>query len=158
MKHLLNILNKLALSIIKEKGDLSIFALSRLSDSDKWNLLIVADWCKSPSRESFKYLYEAFKNVCDDYIKGKNKTDIDNEILEYLEFPFVILTKESSLVKVLERKYKGAPIYFSALAINAYSDKKIEEIYLFATDDKTDRSKFEFYEYGRFSEEYLDKV
>jgi hypothetical protein len=158
MKHLLNILNKLSLTIIKEQGDLSIFALSRLSDSDKWNLLIVADWCKSPSRDSFQYLYDAFKRVCDEYIKDKNKAEIDAEISEYLEFPFVILIKESSLADALKRKYTAKPTYLSPVAINAYSDKKIEEIYLFATDDKTDRSKFEFYEHGRFSEEFLDRV
>ena len=145
-------------TIIKEKGDLSLFALAKLSDSGKWNLLIVANWCKRQSVEAYKYLYDEFKSECLEYSIGKNKAHIDAEISDFLEFPFVILPAESSLVKGLKKLYRGNPVHISPVAINAYSDKKIEEIYLFATDDKTDRSKFEFYEYGRFSEEYLDKV
>ena len=158
MTNLLIILNNLSKKIINQKGDLSLFALAKLSDTGKWNLLIVANWCKRQSVEAYKYLYDEFKSECLKYSNSKDKDQIDAEISEFLEFPFVILPEHSSLVQGLKRLYHSNPVHISPVAINAYSDKKIEEIYLFATDDKTDRSKFEFYEYGRFSEEFLDRV
>ena len=53
MTNLLSILNNLAVRILKDKEQLTLFALAKLSDSKGWDLLIAADWCKRPSVETF---------------------------------------------------------------------------------------------------------
>jgi hypothetical protein len=151
MTNLLNILNNLAVKILEDKKQLTLFALSKLSDSNKWNLLIVADWCESPSREYFKYLYASFNSELEKYKNqpGVNVEVLTGEILEFLDFPFIILSKDLELVQSLNRLYDDKPIHIKPVAININSSKIIEEIYLFATDNKTDRSQFQFLEYGR---------
>lgn len=160
MTNLLNILNNLAVKILqdKDKGQLTLFALAKLSDSKGWDLLISADWCKRPSVETFKYLYKNFKEEQQKYVENMSTKDRDTvsaEILEFLEFPFIILSKDLELVQGLNRLYDDKPIHIKPVAININSSKIIEEIYLFATDNKTNRSQFQFLEYGRERVEIL---
>ena len=75
--------------------------------------------------------------------------------MESLQFPFIILSKDLELVQSLNRLYDDKPIHIKPVAININSSKIIEEIYLFATDDKTDRNQFQFLEYGRERTESL---
>lgn len=98
-------------TIIDQRGDLSLLALAKLSDSGKWNLLIIADWCKKQSVEAYKYLYDEFKSECLKYSSNKVKDQIAAEISGFLEFPFVILPEHSSLVQGLKRLYHGNPVH-----------------------------------------------
>jgi len=152
MTNLLNILNNLAVKILQDKGQLTMFSLAKLSDSKGWDLLIVADWCQTLSVEAFKYLYSNFRKEQQKYVSNMNKEDknkVSGEILEFLEFPFIILPKESNLVMGLRRLYIDKPIHIKPVAIEINTSRMIQEIYLFATDTETQRKEFQFLEYGR---------
>ena len=85
---------KIILNKIKtEKGSVALFALLKMDEfTDRWTVLLSADWAKEGDFEAFKYLHNIIKE------------NISSEELSTIA-RFGVFTKTNHLVELL-RKYK----------------------------------------------------